>query len=58
MTMTGSVRRRAHQIVDLEAAVDADGLVGADDLLDVAAAAERQQQPLIGNVLAVGVLHR
>ncbi len=48
---------QAHQVVDLEAALDADALVGADDLFDGVAAAERQQQPLVGHVLAVGVLH-
>ena len=52
------LRLETHQIFDLEAALDADALVGADDLLDGIAAAERQQQPLIRHVLVVGVLHR
>ena len=51
------LRPHAHQVVDLETAFEADCLVGADDLFNGIAAPERQQQPLIGNILAVGVQH-
>jgi hypothetical protein len=34
---------QAHQVVDLEAALDTDALVGSDDLFDGVAVAERQQ---------------
>jgi len=56
MTLTGTVfDEKPHQIVDLEAAVDTDRLEGADDLLDLAGLSERQQQALVGHVLAVGI---
>ena len=51
-------RPQAHEVADLEAAFNTDALEGADDLLDGLAAAERHQQPFIGHLLAVGVLHR
>src|SRR6266700_7754076 len=50
------LRPYPHEILDIESALDADRLVGADDLLDIGGLAERQQQPFIANVLAVGIL--
>ena len=51
-------RPQSHEVADLETAFDADALERADDLLDGVAAAERHQQPFIGHLLAVGILHR
>ena len=48
----------SHQVPDLEAALGADGLVGANDVLDAVGAAERQRQALILDVLVVRVLHQ
>ena len=39
----------ADQVLDLEAAVLADGLQRSDDVGNVAVARERQQQPFIGD---------
>src|SRR5207302_9925008 len=45
-----------HQVPDLEAAVVADGLQRGDDMGDLAALRERQQQPLIGDDASVDIV--
>jgi hypothetical protein len=42
----------AHDVLDLESALDADRLAGCDDVVDLAAVAERQQQPTSATSLA------
>src|SRR5207248_11545301 len=46
------------RLLTLKTAVDADRLVGADDLFDRSGFSKRKQQPLVGDVLAVAILHR
>src|SRR5689334_12002870 len=45
-----------HQILDLEAAVLADGLERSDDVVDLTTVGGRQQQPLIGDDAAIDVV--
>src|SRR5216683_4529134 len=47
----------ALQVGDRESALDADRLVGADDILDLFGPAERQQQTFERNLLAVAIRH-